>query len=145
MPADQKGSRSRAKDPSERTGVFTTGVVSRKDGRDIAIFFTGKQHAGENLADVLRRRAAELDTPIQMCDALSRNLPQELKVILSNCLAHYLESAVIWRPSGGSGNGRAFLQLAGLMTPDNGEPVRVVSRLKGCGRANSHSGSSRCN
>ena len=88
MPADQKGSRSRAKDPSERTGVFTTGVVSRKDGRDIAIFFTGKQHAGENLADVLRRRAAELDTPIQMCDALSRNLPQELKVILSNCLAH---------------------------------------------------------
>ncbi len=88
MAADEKRACSGAKDPSERTGVFTTGVVSRKDGRDIALFFTGKQHAGENLADVLRRRAAELDTPIQMCDALSRNLPQELKVILANCLAH---------------------------------------------------------
>jgi hypothetical protein len=88
MPADEKRSRSGAKDASERTGVFTTGIVSRKDGRDIALFFTGKQHAGENLADVLRRRAAELDTPIQMCDALSRNVPHELKVILANCTAH---------------------------------------------------------
>jgi transposase len=69
MAADEKGARSRAKDPSERKGVFTTGVVSRKDGRDIALFFTGKQHAGENLADVLRRRATELDAPIQMCGA----------------------------------------------------------------------------
>ena len=88
MAADETKPRSGAKDPKDRTGVFTSGIVSRKDGRDIALFFTGKQHAGENLADVLRRRAAELDTPIQMCDALSRNLPQELKVILSNCLAH---------------------------------------------------------
>jgi len=26
--------------------------------------------------------------PIQMCDALSRNLPGELKTILAHCLAH---------------------------------------------------------
>lgn len=88
MAADERRARSRATDPSERSGVFTSGIVSRKDGRDIALFFTGKQHAGENLADVLRRRAADLDTPIQMSDALSRNLPKELKVILSNCMAH---------------------------------------------------------
>jgi hypothetical protein len=88
MPADEVKGRSGAKHPSERTGVFTSGIVSRKDGRDIALFFTGKQHAGENLADVLRRREAALDAPIQMCDALSRNLPQELKVILCNCTAH---------------------------------------------------------
>lgn len=88
MAADEKRARRGAKDPSERTGVFTSGIVSRKDGRDIALFFTGKQHAGENLADVLRRRRAELETPIQMCDALSRNLPHELKVILANCLCH---------------------------------------------------------
>jgi hypothetical protein len=85
---EEKGSSSRAKDPSERKGVFTTGVVSRKDGRDIALFFTGKQHAGENLEDVLRHRKTELGTPIQMCDALSRNVPRELKVILANCMAH---------------------------------------------------------
>jgi transposase len=89
MSADgKKKARSRAKDPSERKGVQTTGVVSRKDGRDIALFFTGKKHAGENLADVLRRRAAGLETPIQMCDALSRNLPEELGVILAHCMAH---------------------------------------------------------
>jgi transposase len=71
-----------------RTGLFTTGIVSLKDGYRLAVFLTGRQHAGENLADLLRRRAAELAPPIQMCDALSRNAPASLKVILSNCLAH---------------------------------------------------------
>jgi hypothetical protein len=52
------------------------------------LFFSGRQHAGENLADVLARRAADLPPPIQMCDALSRNLPGELATILANCLAH---------------------------------------------------------
>jgi hypothetical protein len=74
--------------PQERTGVFTSGVVSTKEGRKIALFFTGQRHAGENLAEVLKARAAELETPIQMCDALSRNMPEELKVIVSNCIAH---------------------------------------------------------
>lgn len=72
----------------ERKGVFTTGIVSRKDGREISVFFTGRKHAGENLTDVLQERASPLDTPIQMCDALSRNLPKQLKVILANCMAH---------------------------------------------------------
>ena len=80
--------KSSAKDSAERTGVFTSGIVSTKEGRKIALFFTGRKHAGENLEEVLRRRAAELRTPIQMCDALSRNLPKELKVILANCIAH---------------------------------------------------------
>ena len=57
-------------------------------GHKIALFLSGRQHAGENLKDVLVRRAAELPPPIQMCDALSRNVPEELKTILANCLAH---------------------------------------------------------
>jgi transposase len=72
----------------ERTGVFTSGIVSTRQGQRIALFFTGRRHAGENLKEVLSRRAAELAAPIQMCDALSRNLPKELEVILANCLAH---------------------------------------------------------
>ena len=71
-----------------RTGVFTSGIVSRADGHEIALFFTGHKHAGENLVDVLRQRAGELPPPIQMCDALSRNMPEALKTILANCLAH---------------------------------------------------------
>jgi transposase len=73
---------------SQRSGLFTSGIVSQGDGHRIALFFTGRQHAGENLQEVLLRRAEALGPPIQMCDALSRNLPGELKTILANCLAH---------------------------------------------------------
>ena len=62
---------------SERRGLFTSGVVSTREGRRIALFFSGRQHAGENLKDVLAERAAELAAPIQMCDALSRNMPAD--------------------------------------------------------------------
>ncbi len=75
-------------DSEERTGVFTSGIVSTKENRKIALFFTGRRHAWENLAEVLKVRAAELETPIQMCDALSRNMPEELRTIVSNCIAH---------------------------------------------------------
>jgi transposase len=73
-----------------RTGTFTSGIVSIWREWRIALYFTGWKHAGENLADVLRRRAAELDAPIQMCDALSRNTPRlaGVQVLLANCLAH---------------------------------------------------------
>jgi hypothetical protein len=76
---------------SERTGIFTSGIMSTWQGLKIALFFTGRQHAGENLRDVLARRANALKPPIQMCDALSRNLPKmpdTLEVIVSHCLAH---------------------------------------------------------
>ena len=72
----------------DRKGVFTSGILSQLDGHRIALFFTGHRHAGENLAAVLKHRAAELDRPIQMCDALSRNMPKELQTIVANCLAH---------------------------------------------------------
>jgi transposase len=72
----------------DRTGLFTTGVVATSEGKQIALFFSGRQHAGENLRDVLLRRATDLPPPIQMCDALSRNRSPELKTILSNCMAH---------------------------------------------------------
>jgi len=79
---------SAASDGSDRKGVFTSGIVSILAGRRIALFFTGHRHAGENLAAVLKQRAATLDRPIQMCDALSRNLPKELQTLVANCLAH---------------------------------------------------------
>lgn len=50
----------------ERTGLFTSGIVSRVKDHQVALYFTGRKHAGENLADVLKRRAEELGPPIQM-------------------------------------------------------------------------------
>src|SRR6266849_4587353 len=60
----------------DRTGMFTSGIVATAAGQKMALFFTGDKHAGENLADVLKRRAAKLPPPIRMCDALSRNVPK---------------------------------------------------------------------
>ena len=75
----------------KRTGVFTSGIVSVGQERKIALYFTGGRHAGENLAEVLKQRSAELPSPILMCDALSRNvprLPAGVEILLANCLAH---------------------------------------------------------
>jgi transposase len=72
----------------ERKGVFTTGIVSHVEGRRIALFMTGHNHAGENLTDLLKRRVTGLAPPIQMCDALSRNASRDFETILANCLAH---------------------------------------------------------
>ncbi|MGA2186351.1 MAG: IS66 family transposase [Bryobacteraceae bacterium] len=75
----------------ERRGVFTSGLVWIFRGRRIALFFTGCKHAGENLAEVLKQRPMGLPPPIQMCDALSRNvpkLPEPLATLLANCNAH---------------------------------------------------------
>jgi transposase len=80
------------REPSDqRTGVFTSGIVATGAGRKIALYFTGRQHAGENLADVLKQRAPDLSAPIQMCDALSRNVPklsEGVEILVANCLAH---------------------------------------------------------
>jgi transposase len=72
----------------QRRGLYTSGVVALRDGHRVALFFSGRRHAGENLARVLKHRAGQLPPPIQMCDALSRNLPGELRTILAHCLAH---------------------------------------------------------
>jgi hypothetical protein len=71
-----------------RQGIFTTGIISRVGQHQIALFFTGRKHAGENLDQILQRRAAGLDTPIHMCDALSRNFSKEFQTVLCNCLCH---------------------------------------------------------
>jgi hypothetical protein len=83
-----------------RTGVFTSGIVSTAQGHRIALFFTGRQHAGENLADVLAERANELSAPIQMCDALAQNTAGDFDAIVANCIAHarrkFVELADYW-------------------------------------------------
>ena len=73
---------------SERTGIFTTSIVCDLQGHQVGLFFTGRNHAGENLDQLLKRRAQTLSAPLHMCDALSRNESKEFETILCNCLAH---------------------------------------------------------
>jgi transposase len=72
----------------ERTGVFTSGLVWMVQQRRIALYFTGRKHAGENLAEVLKLRSPDLPSIIQMCDALSRNVPKIVETLVANCNAH---------------------------------------------------------
>jgi transposase len=86
--ADAEETAAPADPAAGRKGVFTSGIVSKVGDQTVALFFTGHKHAGENLFDLLQRRSSDLAPPIQMCDALSRNLPAELKTLLAHCLAH---------------------------------------------------------
>lgn len=72
----------------QRKGTFTTSLLAEVEGHRVALFFTGWQHAGENLTALLRQRDKALAPPIQMCDALSRNISPEFATILSHCLSH---------------------------------------------------------
>lgn len=84
----------RPEDKSTRTGIFTSAIVSTShDAPRIALFFTGWQHAGENLADVLKLRAEGLPPPTRMGDAASKNRPKDdegrpMAADKANCLAH---------------------------------------------------------
>ncbi len=71
-----------------RTGTFTTAVMAQSAAGRIALYFTGSQHAGENLRGLLEHRDAGNSPPVQMSDALSRNIPADYQVILCNCLTH---------------------------------------------------------
>jgi transposase len=82
-----------------RKGTFTTNLLAEAQGHTVALYFTGWQHAGENLADVLRQRPKELAPPIQMCDALSRNTSAEFNTILAHCLIHGRREFVTVAPS----------------------------------------------
>jgi transposase len=84
----------------ERTGVFTSAVVSvvrdvtgpeGSPERRMALYFSGCEHAGENLAKVLKQRAEGLGPAMLMSDALSRNVPKlraGVELLWANCMAH---------------------------------------------------------
>jgi transposase len=66
----------------------TSGIVVKTGEHRIALYFSGRRHAGENLAELLKLRAEGLARPIQMSDALAANSSVEKEVITSYCLVH---------------------------------------------------------
>lgn len=74
--------------PPDRAGTFTSGIVVQAGVHTIALFFTGRKHAGERLNEVLQQRDPQAPTPIQMSDALSRNVPKDTATRQANCNAH---------------------------------------------------------
>lgn len=84
-----RAARKGTSEEDERTGTFTTGILAslEKLGIQIALFFTGVKHAGENLEDLLDKRPENLSAPIQQCDG-GHNVPETHDTHVSNCNAH---------------------------------------------------------
>jgi hypothetical protein len=76
------------KNGEESRATQTSGLVIESGGHWIALYFSGRRHAGENLEQLLKLRQAGLDRPIQMADALAVNWGHEEEVIEAKCMAH---------------------------------------------------------
>ena len=71
-----------------RTGMYTTALIVQVGERRICLYYTGRQHAGENLAALLAKREPQREKPLVMSDALSSNNAAETPLIRCHCLAH---------------------------------------------------------
>jgi len=79
----------RSEPPPPRTGMYTT-VLQFEGKQSICLYFTGRQHAGENLDDILTFRDPDLP-PIQwMSDGLAANTPKQHQhqTLDINCIVH---------------------------------------------------------
>jgi transposase len=75
----------------ERHGLHTTGIVAHSlepRPHPVVLYTSGRQHAGENMGDLLRSRSSELAPPLQVGDALAANGSHPFPVIAVKCLAH---------------------------------------------------------
>lgn len=75
---------------NDRKGSNTTGFIFDSPEAPIALYISSRQHAGENLRDVLELRSKELGPMRAMGDGSSNNNPKdlELNIIMHNCLTH---------------------------------------------------------
>ena len=72
----------------KRKRVFTTAILSKGEKHSIALYCTGRKHAGENPEELLNQRREENDIPIQVCDGLSRNFPKSHATHVAKCNCH---------------------------------------------------------
>ena len=71
-----------------RTGMQTTALIVQVGERRIWLYYTGRRHAGENLARLLAQREPGRGKPLVMSDALSSNNAEGANLIRCHCLAH---------------------------------------------------------
>jgi hypothetical protein len=68
--------------------MYTTALIVQVGERRICLYYTGRQHAGENLDALLAKREPQREKPLVMSDALSSNNTEETPLIRCHCLAH---------------------------------------------------------
>lgn len=74
----------------DRKGMQTSAIVAQNGENKIALFVTGRNHAGENIGALLKNRDPTLPSVIQMSDASANNFSHEFTslVIKALCLDH---------------------------------------------------------
>jgi hypothetical protein len=85
---ERKEIEAEGKNPKNKA-INTSGIVAvLPEGRKVVLFFTGHQHAGQNIGDILALRNTMLAPPIQMSDALASNHVSEFSRLIALCLTH---------------------------------------------------------
>jgi transposase len=75
--------------PNERTGMHTTALAVQVGEHTAILYYSSRQHAGENLQRPLDKRELGLAKPLAMSDALASNaVADDAMVIRCHCLAH---------------------------------------------------------
>lgn len=77
-----------AEEEAKRTGIFTSGIVGKLEDHCVSLFFTGRNHAGENLSKVLVHRQSQRSAPLHMCDGLASNDPKGHPTVEVQCNVH---------------------------------------------------------
>jgi transposase len=72
----------------KRKGIRTTAIVADLEDFRIALYVSGRDHAGDNVSDLLKNRPVELGIIIRMCDALKLNFTATGESVISICLQH---------------------------------------------------------
>lgn len=86
---EEKKRKGKKNKKQKRVGIQTSGmVVELHSGVKVALYFNGRQHAGENIERIFQMRDPELGLPMQMSDALSCNWSGEKERIVCKCLVH---------------------------------------------------------
>lgn len=73
----------------ERTGVHTSGIVAElANGREVVLFKTGINHAGEFMDEILSARSIDADEYVYMSDGLSANATTIRNGVVARCNVH---------------------------------------------------------
>jgi len=75
----------------QRKGTFTTGFICTKlatGNPEVVLYMNGKNHMGENLAELLSLRSEPLSELTVMTDGLDSILPDLLDAVTCNCMSH---------------------------------------------------------
>ena len=76
----------------KRTGIHTTGILSIHETFQVGLYLTGRNHAGENMAEIDKLRAPNLPAMLKMSDALASNFSEMEKEtgedVVACCMSH---------------------------------------------------------